>query len=278
MRQLGQIGQYGGGICAHRILRFKFGQGGGHIAAHQHIEQVEYATAIGQPEQPAHILFAQRRVAIHMRKGAVEQRQRITRRAVSGARHQFQHLIRQRHGLGRTHFFEQFLRVLHAEAVEVETLAARQHRDRHLTNFRCRENKLHISGRLFQRLQQPVKGGLGQHVHFVNNIDLIARRGRHIAHILNDFANIINAGARRGIHLNDIDMGAVHNRFAMRAGLAQRHAWHVRRIGVIVQSARKNTRRGGFADTAHTRQHKGMRNTARVKGVFQRLHHGLLAN
>ena len=115
-------------------------------------------------------------------------------------------------------------------------------------------------------------------MHLVNNIDFEARRAGRIAHIIDNLANIANAGARGGVHLNHINMGAVHNGGAMRAVLSQRHAGRVHGLGLIIQGACQNPRRGGFADPAHTGQHKAMRDASAVKCIGQGLHHRLLAD
>ena len=88
-------------------------------------------------------------------------------------------------------------------------------------------------------------------MHLINNIDFEARCAGRIAHIVDNLANITNAGARGGIHLNHIDMRAIHNGGAMHAIFGQAHTGRVHRLGLIIQRARQNTRRCGFADAAH---------------------------
>jgi hypothetical protein len=74
------------------------------------------------------------------------------------------------------------------DAAQVETLAARQHRHRHFADFGGGEDEFHMRRRLFQGLEQAVESLLGQHMHFVDDIDLVARRDRGIAHALDDLA------------------------------------------------------------------------------------------
>ena len=62
---------------------------------------------------------------------------------------------------------------------------------------------------LFQRLKQAVEGGLGEHVHFVDDVDLGARENGAIARIVDDLANIIDAGMRGGVHLDHVDMARI---------------------------------------------------------------------
>ena len=72
-------------------------------------------------------------------------------------------------------------------------------------------------GRLFQRLQQAVEGGLREHVHFVDDIDLGARHHRAVARAFDDLANIVDAGVRGGVHLDHVDMARFDDRLAMHA-------------------------------------------------------------
>jgi hypothetical protein len=104
------------------------------------------------------------------------------------------------------------------DAAQVEALAARQHRDRNLADFGRGEDELDVLRRLFERLQQAVEGLRGEHVHFVDDIDLVTRRNRAVAHLFDDLADIVDAGMGGGVHLDDIDMAAFHDRLAMFAG------------------------------------------------------------
>ena len=74
-------------------------------------------------------------------------------------------------------------------------------------------------------------------MHLIDNVDFITRRSGHIAHILDNFANVANASARSRIHLNDIDMGAIHNGAAMRASFGQSHAGGLHVVGMIIKGA-----------------------------------------
>ena len=53
---------------------------------------------------------------------------------------------------------EMFDQAIRRHAAQIESLAARQHGDRHLADFRGGEDELHMFRRLFQRLQQRVEG------------------------------------------------------------------------------------------------------------------------
>ena len=103
------------------------------------------------------------------------------------------------------------------DAPQVEALAARQHGDRNLADLGGGEDELDVRRRLFQRLQQAVEGLRRQHVHFVDDVDLVARRNRGVAHPLDDVADVVDAGMRGGVHLDHVDMAAFHDGPAMLA-------------------------------------------------------------
>ena len=204
-----------------------------------------------------------------MRDGLIEQGERIARRSFGGARDQRQRavldrdifLLRQRGQIGR-----QFGGI---DAAQVETLAARQHRDRHLADLGGGENELHMRRRLFQRLEQAVEGLFRQHVHFVDDVDLVACRHRGITHALDDLADIVDAGAAGRVHLLHIDIARFGNRCAglalptgMDGGLGALAvgAYAVERPG-------DDARGGGLSHPAHTGQHEGMGDAAGGEGV-----------
>ena len=103
------------------------------------------------------------------------------------------------------------------DPAQIEALAARQHRDRHLADFGGGEDELGVRRRLFQRLQQRVEGRARQHVHFVEDIDLVARRDRRVADGVVDLAHVVDAVMRGGVHLDDVEMAAFHDGLAMDA-------------------------------------------------------------
>ena len=147
----------------------------------------------------------------------------------------------------------QYFRV---NAPQVKALTAGQYGHRQFTDFRCCENELYMRRRLFERFQQCVKRRRRQHVHFVDDINFVARFNRRIADALYQFANIADAGSRSRIHLKNIRVAALGDRAAMQAFLRHVHL----RSGIftvrphIIQGPGENARRRCFADAAHARQ------------------------
>jgi hypothetical protein len=50
-----------------------------------------------------------------------------------------------------------------------------------------------VRRRLFQGFEQCVEGGAREHVHFVEDIDLVARRRRRVADRVVDLAHVVDA-------------------------------------------------------------------------------------
>ena len=74
MRQFSKVGNNDGRVCPQFILRLKFGQRFGQLAAHKHLKQVKHPPAISQPQQAAHGFRIERIARIaRMGQRAVEQ-------------------------------------------------------------------------------------------------------------------------------------------------------------------------------------------------------------
>ncbi len=141
------------------------------------------------------------------------------------------------------------------------------------------EQELHVRRRLFQCLQEGVERLLREHVHFVDDVDLVARRDRAIAHALDQLAHVVDAGARGGVHFDHVDMAVLGDRLAVLADAARidgRSAGAVRPDAV--QRAGDDAGGRRLADAAHAGEHEGMGDAAGGDGVAQGAHHRFLAD
>ncbi len=133
--------------------------------------------------------------------------------------------------------------------------------------------------RFFERLQQCVEGVLRQHMHFVDDVDLVARRYRPVAHPLGQVADVVDPGARGGVHLDDVDMAVLGDRAAMDALAARRNGRAAIAVGAdAVKGAGDDPRRRRLADPAHPGQDEGVRDPPGRNRVRQGAHHRLLAD
>ena len=158
-----------------------------------------------------------------------------------------------------------------------KALAARQHGHRDAVHLGRREDEDDVGRRLLERLQQRVEGVLREHVNFVDDVDLVAAGDRPVTHPLGQFADVVDPGARCGIHLHHIDMAIVGNRQALRAPAAGFCSRAARAVGSdAIEGARENAGRRRLADAAHAGQDKGVRDSPRRDRIRQGAHHRLL--
>ncbi len=163
---------------------------------------------------------------------------------------------------------------------QVETLAARQHRDRDFADFGGGEHEFGVLRRFFQRLQEGIEGRRRQHVDFVDDVDLVARAGRRIAHAVIDLADVVDAGMGGGVHFQHVHVPAFHDRLAVHAEVRHVDGRPLHRAIrlFVVQRTGENPRGRGFADAADAGQDPGLRNPARLERIRDGADHGLLAD
>ena len=128
-------------------------------------------------------------------------------------------------------------------------------------------------GRLLERLQHRVERGLRQHVHFVDQVDLVASDCRRVPRVVENLPHVVDAGVGRGVELEEvdeatgIDLGAGRADTARRGGNA-RHA---------IEALGKDPRDRGLAHTAGAGQQIRVVNAAARQRIGERRHHVLLA-
>ena len=66
--------------------------------------------------------------------------------------------------------------LLRCNPAQIKALAAAEDGRQDLVRLGRREEEFHMWRRLFQRLEQGVEGLFRQHVHFVDDVDLVASR------------------------------------------------------------------------------------------------------
>ena len=110
------------------------------------------------------------------------------------------------------------------------------------------------------------------------------RQHRTIAGALDQFANVVDAGVRRGIHLDHVDMARFDDGLAMDAERLHgdggpSYRWLIRIGGTFVVERTRNDPCGSrLADTAHAAEEIGLVDAVEFEGVRQRLDHRLLTD
>ena len=79
------------------------------------------------------------------------------------------------------------------------------------------------SRRLFEDLEQGVERRLGEHVDFVDEVDLVRQRAahRHVVGVFAQVANVVDAAVAGAVHLDQIERAASH-----RTALHDGHSLH----------------------------------------------------
>ena len=277
MREFQQVLQDDHGIGAGIVHLAQRRHHGGGVAAHRLFEQLEHAAAIGETQHVADLGGIDHAAAVGDR--LVEHGEPVAHRAVGGARQQRQRLGRDLDLFGRGDTGEVLDQNVVRHTLEVEALAAAQHRHRHLADLGGGEQELHMRRRLFKRLQQGVEGLLRQHVHFVDDVDLVAGRDGAVAHAFDQFAHVVDAGARGRVHLDDIDVAVLGDGLAVVADAARIDRRAALAVGAdAVECPGDDAGGRGLADAAHARKHEGVGDAAGGDGVAQGAHHCFLAD
>jgi hypothetical protein len=135
-------------------------------------------------------------------------------------------------------------------------------------NFCGCEDEHHMGGGLFQRFQQRVERRVGEHVHFVDNIDPILPPKRRKLDVLANLANVVHAGVRRPVDFDHVHRRALRNLLAIRTRITRRS----RRPLLAIQRFGQNPGNRCFPHAAGTGKEKRMGNPLRRDRVHQRLH------
>ena len=254
------------------------GDGRARLAAHHLFEQLDGLGPVGQTQHVLDDLGRHHLAGVGLDNGLVQQGQAVPHRALGGAGNQGQAL-----GLDlRAFLLADPLQMggqdRRLDPPQVETLAAGQDGHRHLADLGGGEDELGVGRRLFQGLEQGVEGRGRQHMHFVDDIDLVAGLGRGIADPVQQLAHLVDLGAAGGVQFQDVHVPALDDGGAVAALMAEIHGGLMDRIALEIQGPGQQPGGGGLAHPPHPGQHEGMGDPAGAEGVGQGPDHGLLAD
>ena len=83
----------------------------------------------------------------------------------------------------------------YGQSFQVELQTTGQDRYWQFLWIRGREQEFYMRRRLFQGLQQGIEAVIGQHVYFVDQVDLVATAGWRILHVLEQLTGIFHLGS-----------------------------------------------------------------------------------
>jgi hypothetical protein len=209
-----------------------------------------------------------------VRQRLVEQAQRVAHAAGGGAGDQLHRRRIRRDLLGLQHARELAGHLLRRQRPQVELQAARQDGGWNLLRVGGRQQELDVRRGFFERLQQRVEAALGEHVHLVDEVHLVAALGRRVLDVLQQLTGVVHAGARGGVDLNQVheapavDGGAGR---AFTAGFGADALLAVQRLG-------EQPRHGGLADAARAGEQVRVVQTVARERVAERPAHVLLTD
>ena len=129
-----------------------------------------------------------------------------------------------------------------------------------------------MRGRFFQRLQQRIERRLREHVHLVDQVDLVATACRRVLGVVDQVAHIVDAGVACRIDFEQVDKAALvdlHADAANATGLRGRPLLAIQRLG-------EDPRDRGLADAARAGEEEGVMDASPVQRMRQRAHDVLL--
>ena len=159
-------------------------------------------------------------------------------------------------------------------ATEIKALTPTQDCRWDFMNLCCRKDEDQMGRGLFKSLEQRIERRRRQHVHFVDDVHLVATRHRGVLGVIAKLANIVHRVIRRTVDLDDIHAASLEH-VCTRGTLV---AWlMVCAIGAI-QRSRENACARGLPHTTRPRKHIGMMNPPLTDGIFERRRNMLLSN
>ncbi len=114
---------------------------------------------------------------------------------------------------------------------------------------------------LFQRFQKRIEGRLGQHVHLINDINLVVALLRRYTHLVNNGTDVLDLVVRGRIQFKHIE-GII-----------------ILLVGIeSIDGPSKDSRRSGLSHTAWPTKEVSLGNLVLVNGLLQRLRDAVLSH
>ncbi len=157
---------------------------------------------------------------------------------------------------------------------EVEALHAGENGMRNLADFCGGKDEYHMRRWFFQGLQQGVESVLGQHVHFVNDVNLILALHGGVFDLFAQVTDIVHTVVGSAVDFQHVHGRTLVHGNAIFADFAGRGRGSL----FTVQSLGENACGGGFPHSAGAGEQKRMGDAAGRKGVAERLGDMLLSH
>ena len=233
------------------------------IPGHQGIEHLEHRPPRHRAQHRRHCRFG--KLAAAMDDGLIHQAEPVAQGSIRRPRQRLDGIGLEDDGLMVEDVLHLAANLLGGQPLEIELQAAGQHRDRNLLRIGRCQQKLDMRRGFFQGFEEGIEAVRGQHVHLVDDIDLVASLGGGIQHVVQQLAGVLDLGAGGGIDLDQIRKAALvqfaaHQ--ALTAGLDTLAVFAVHGLG-------QNAGDGGLADTASAGKQIGVMQPVEFQRVRQ---------
>ena len=218
-------------------------------------------------------LFQSHFLAAVKSKALIQNTQGITERAVRQLCHIAQSVFCRRKTFLIEIFHQCMSNIIGSDATEVEPLTTGKNGCRYFLGVCGCQNEDNVCRGFLQCFQQCVKSTVGQHMHFVDDIDLECAFCGGIFHFLPNLTDIVYAVVGSGVDFHDVDAAPSQNiltDFTFVTGLPIFCRMEA------VDGTGKNFRCGCFAGASGAAEQIGMGHTPCFHLIFQCFHNMIL--
>jgi len=135
--------------------------------------------------------------------------------------------------------------------------------------LRRREEEDDMLGRLLKGFQQSIESLRGQHVHFIDDVHLVAAFGRTVPNSLPQLADAVDSTVGGTVNFEHVHRMALSDLPAVRADIAGGY----REARLAVEALGQDARHRGFPDAAGSREKVGMSDATCADCILQGTRH-----
>ena len=246
-------------------------QGVGGVAGEQVGNQLQLTFAVAQSQQFLHLADADA-VGVGHRE-LFQKVFRIPKAAPGVAGHQAQGVRVYGHSFRPGDFFQTGVNQIGGNAAEVKPLATGDNRRENLVGLGGAKDENDMAGRLFQGFQEGVGGRVGEHVGFVDDVDLAAALDGGKVDLFPYIPNLVDSAVAGGVKFDDVHEPPFVNRLANDAGVTGVAVLKIEAVDHLGQ----DTGGGSFAAAAGAAEQVRMRDTPLLGRLAQSSRDVLLA-
>ncbi len=209
LQRRNQFGQHPGkvrallcqlGYCRHQ---------GSRVTSDQRFQHRKHLAVVDGAEHVAY--FGHLQLAVAKGNSLVGQAQGIAHRAIGSTPQKPQRLLIKTDLLIGQNMLQVLNHLFRRHILQGKLQATRKNGDRQFLRIGRSQQKLDVLRRLFKGFQQRVETVAGEHVHFVDQVDLEAPTGRRVLHVLQQLAGVFNLGATGSVDLDQVNEATLVN-------------------------------------------------------------------